>query len=178
MKRTSFSVYALLVCIWVISGAKAWGQVSPLTWNSFVYASSLYDSSQPFSSDVVSRFTPADAITVTRIEVQAGVGAQRYNNSTFPGQYIACTNPVAFKITDGRKSFTLPLPSATTLGSWPANNPSSADSGPLNLNFSAHAKIVMAEVQGDPPALNVSGCTASYINITVQYKIKTSGAAQ
>jgi hypothetical protein len=172
MKRISFSVYTLLACIWVISGTNAWGQANPLTWSSFVAGNVYYDSSQPGTSDVVSRFTPGKAITVTRIEVQAAQGSQRFSFSpTF--EVIACTNPVAFKVTDGSKSFALPLPSAATLVTG-GNNPSSADSGPLNLKFSAGADVVMAVVQGDLPDPNDTGCFANYSNITVQYKIKTS----
>lgn len=169
MKRISFSVYALLVCICVISGAKAWGQVNPLTWSTFVVANAYYDASQPGSSDVVSRFTPANAITVTRIEVQAALGSQRIVFSpTF--QVIACTNPIAFKITDGSKIFILPLPSAATLVTG-GNNPSSADSGPLNLTFLAGSNIVVAVIQGDVPDATHSGCFTNNANMTVQYKL-------
>jgi hypothetical protein len=146
-----------------------WARVSSLTWNSFVSNSSSYSSSVPQISDVLSRFTPAQAIAVTRIEVQAAQGSERYNGS---GHIIPCTKPVSFKITDGEQSFTLPLPSAATFVT-DSNNSSAADSGPLDLAFPAGAKIVLSVIQGDPfePSNNKSACFAADVNITVQYKV-------
>ena len=142
------------------------------TWSSFVAVTVSYDTGAG-GSDVVSRFTPTKAISVTRIEAQAAQGSQRV--VFFPtSQPIACTNPVSFKITDGTTAFTLPLPSATTLVPGKLN-PSSADSGPLHLPFAAGAKLVLTLVQGDPPdpVASTTGCFAKDINITVQYGTPT-----
>ena len=142
-----------------------------MTWSSFVPANAFYDPEQG-GSDVVSRLTLGKAITVTRMEAQAAQGSERLVFSpTF--QAIACTNSI-FKITDGTTTHTLVLPSATTLvpGGF---NPSSADSGPLNVAFPARAKLVLTVVQGDPPdpTTGATGCLANNINIAVQYKTTT-----
>jgi hypothetical protein len=164
--RLNASLFLLLACL--VFGTGVWAQLSPLTWNSFVSNSGFYNSSVPNTSDVVSRFTPAQAIAITRIEVQAALGSQRFGL----GLTIPCTKPVSFKITDGEQSFTLPLPSAATFVSN-TKNPSSADSGPLDLAFPAGAKIVLSVIQGDPPdpSSNTTSCFANEINITVQYKV-------
>jgi hypothetical protein len=174
MKRIRPWISAILGCICLIPATRALGQVSPLTWSSFVIAAGPlgpYDSSQPATSNVVSRFTPARAIKVTRIEIQAAQGTERFIFSP-SFAVVACTKPIAFKITDGSKSFALPLPSAGTLIAG-AFNPSSADSDKLSLEFPADAKIEMTVVLGDLPAPDgsVGGCVAGNINITVQYAI-------
>jgi hypothetical protein len=175
MKGKNLPISILLGFSLLVGSAPLLFAVGPLTWSSFVPAAGFYDTSAGGSggSDVVSRFTPAKAITVTRIEVQAAQGSERLVFSpTF--QAIACTKPVAFKITDGTTSSTLTLPSATTL--VPGNlNPSSADSGPLDVAFAAGAKLVLTVVQGDPPdpITGATGCLANNINITVQYKATT-----
>ncbi|SRR5258708_5909437 len=176
MNRIQLWACVILGCICLIPATTVLGQVSPLTWSSFVVAAGPlgpYDSSQPATSNVVSRFTPARAIKVTRIEVQAAQGVERF---VFSPSFavLPCTKPLAFKITDGSNSFTLPLPSAGTLIAG-AFNPSSADSDKLSLAFPADAKIEMTVLLGDLPAQDgsVGGCVAGNINVTVQYAINT-----
>jgi hypothetical protein len=172
MKLIRLNAFLFLSLACLVFGASVWARVGPLTWNSFVIFSFYYDSSVPNTSDVVSRFTPEQAIAVTRIEVQAVLGSQRYNRPA--GTTIPCTMPISFKITDGEQSFTLPLPSAATVVTNSYNS-SSADSGPLDLAFPAGAKIVLSVIQGDPedPGSNKSKCFAQQVNITVQYKVNS-----
>src|SRR6516225_6384238 len=91
----------VLGCICLLLTSEALGQSGPLTWSSYVTSAGPlgpYDSSQPATSDVVSRFTPTKAIKVSRIEIQAAEGAQRFITSpTFV--VVACTQPLGFKIT-------------------------------------------------------------------------------
>jgi hypothetical protein len=173
MKRIRLNAFLFLSWTCLVFGTSVWARVSPSTWNSFVSNSGFYNSSfpnPPNTSDVVSRFTPSEAIAVTRIEVQAVRGSQR---STVV-QNLPCAKPVSFKITDGEQSFTLPLPSAApfVVGSY---NSSSADSGPLDLAFPAGAKIVLSVIPGDPfePVSGKSPCFANEVNITVQYKVNS-----
>ena len=172
MKKIRSSTCVVLACFCLLLTSKASGQ---LTWSSFVEAlgpGGSYDPSQPATSNVVSRFTPAKAIKVTRVEVQAAQGSQEFIFN--PPSVVACTVPLAFTVTDGSNSFTLPLPSAATVVTG-GNNPSSADSGKLSLGFPAGAKIVIEAVLGDPSGTNTGGCVASEINITVQYEIRAAG---
>lgn len=165
----------ILGCICAIPSTIALGQVGPLTWSSFVIGAGPlgpYDSSQPGTSNVVSRFTPAKAIKVTRIEIQAAQGSEKFIFSP-SFAVVPCTNPLAFRITDGSNSFTLPLPSAATLVTN-AFNPTSADSGKLSLVFPAGAKVVMEVVLGDPAGPDTGGCVAGDINISVQYEIQAT----
>src|SRR6266481_5483105 len=168
MKRPTFFFSVLVMCLLLAGPAQLLFAAATLTWNSFAAASGFYDPSGG-GSDVVSRFTPAKPIVVTRIEVQAAMGPQRLVFS--PGfQVMACTTTTAFKITDGTTTFTLPLPSATTLVAGNPN-PSSADSGPLKVTFPGGRKIVLSVVQGDGPD-PITGATACFFNnanITVQY---------
>jgi hypothetical protein len=170
MKWSTFIVSVLLTLLLLAGPAQLLFSAAALTWNGFASASTFYDPSGG-GSDVVSRFTPARSIVVTRIEVQAAMGAQRLVFS--PNfQVIACSTTIAFKITDGTTAFTLPLPGATTLVAGNPN-PSSADSGPLKVAFPAGAKIVLTVVQGDGPD-PITGATACFFNnanITVQYKV-------
>ena len=170
MKLTLSAFLALLLTS-AVFGATGWARVGPLTWNSFVAESGFY--TVAFSdvvSDVVSRFTPAQAIVVTRMEVQAAQGSQR----TGIGLSKPCTKPVSFKVTDGEQSFTLPLPSAAPFV-LNTNNPSSFDSGPLDLAFPAGAKIVLSVIPGDPPDPNghITECFINVVNITVQYEVNS-----
>lgn len=170
MKRIRLNAFSFLSLACLVFGASVWAGVSSSTWNSFVPASFYYDSSVPNTSDVVSRFTPAQAIAVTRIEAQAVIGSQR--NSGPARTAIPCSMPISFKITDGEQSFTLPLPSAATVVANSYNS-SSADSGLLDLAFPAGAKIVLSVIQGDPEdtGSDKSKCFTQMVNITVQYKV-------
>ena len=171
MKLIRLNALLFLSLAYLVFGASVWARVSPLTWNSFVFRSDVYDSSVPNTSDIVSRFAPAQAIAVTRMEVKALTGSQRFNG---PAHTIPCTKPISFKISDGEKSFALPLPSAATVVANSGNS-SSADSGPLDLAFPADAKIVLSVIQGDPfdPSSNKSACFAGAVNITVQYDVNS-----
>jgi hypothetical protein len=167
--KLNASLFLSLACL--VFGASVWAGVNSSTWNSFVVESGFYTSSLPNTSDVVSRFTPAQAVVVTRMEVQALTGSQRDDG---PAGRIPCTKPISFKITDGEQSFTLPLPSAATFVPNGGNS-SAADSGPLDLVFPAGAKIVLSVIPGDPFDLSSgkSYCYANYVNITVQYKVNS-----
>ena len=169
LKRLNAFLFLSLACL--VFRAGAWAQVSPLTWNSFVSNTSFYSSFVSNNSDVVSRFTPAQAIAVTRIEVQAQQGSKRVNG---PAPPLPCTKPVSFKMTDGEQSFTLPLPSAATVITNSYNS-SSADSGPLDIAFPAGAKIALSVIPGDPfdSSTGLSSCYAAEVNITVQYKVNS-----
>lgn len=172
MKRPARLISVLLVCMLVAGSAQLLFAAAALTWNSFALNEGSYDpSGGSGASDVVSRFTPAKPIVVTRMEIQASSGSQRFVFSpTF--QAIACTNFVSFKITDGTTTFTLPLPSATTVVTGNPN-PSSADSGPLKIAFPAGAKVVLSVVPGDAadPISGATPCFFNNANITVQYKV-------
>jgi hypothetical protein len=170
MKLRRLNAFLFLSLASLVFGTSVWARVSTLTWNSFVLFSFYYDSSVPNTSDIVSRFTPAQAIAVTRIEVHAAQGSQR----SAPGQNFPCTKPVSFKITDGEQNFTLPFPSAAKVITGGYNS-SSADSGPLDLAFPAGAKIVLSVIEGDPfePSTGKSPCFANSVNITVQYKVNS-----
>ena len=172
MERPVLLISVGLACILVAGSASAVFATAALTWNSFAWTEAIYDpSGGSGASDVISRFTPDKEIVVTRLEVQASQGPQRLLFSpTF--QAVACTNPVAFKITDGTTTFTLPLPSATTVVTGKPN-PSSADSGPLKIAFPTGAKIVLSMVPGDAtdPISGATACFFNNANITVQYKV-------
>ena len=95
--------------------------------------SSVYDPVQfPGADGILARLTPARAITVTRLEAQAERGPAKYDATS--GTNIACTKGIGFKITDDKSTYTLTVPSAAMMKTG-ANNPPSADSGPIRLRF-------------------------------------------
>ena len=75
---------------------------------------------------------PGAGNTVTRLEAQAERGPAKYDATS--GTNIACTKGIGFKITDRKSTYTLTVPSAAMMKTG-ANNPSSADSGPIRLRF-------------------------------------------
>lgn len=137
-----------------------------MTWNAFVFSWQDYDSSGvtgTHADGVVSAFIPETSIEVTRVRVEAVNGP--YQSNYAENNTEACTVPPGLEVTDGTKSYTLPL----TNGGSPVS--SSNDSGQLGIRFPAGATIRMVALQGNfaVPDVN-SGCSTAEANVTVQYR--------
>jgi hypothetical protein len=125
------------------------------TWSSHVESTSTYSD----QNKVVARFTPDQAITVTRLELQSAFGSSRADFSL--GQYVQCTKPISFQLTDGTTSYTLILPGPSVLpvpfpSAATTNLSSFADSGRLNLSFSRGKALTVLVLQGDAQTSSVS----------------------
>jgi hypothetical protein len=140
--------------------------VGPLVWSSYanVLGNFIPRPQAPLFSPVVSNFTLDRGITVTRVELHAAIGA--FN----PFVPAPCTVLPAVKLTDGTHSVSLHIPTAPTdsLGDLGAV---SADTGPIRLEFPADARLAVVIVPGDfePPTF----CTATEVNVTVQYHVRS-----
>src|SRR5947209_5399765 len=88
------------------------------------------------NANVVSIFTPATAITVNRIQLQAAGGQ-------------VCTVLPGIRVTDGTTSYSLAIPNTKAKGGiGPATN----DSGVISLAFSANKEIAVKAIPSS------SGC--------------------
>ncbi len=161
MTRFIFRLSILLLTLPTIAAALS-------TWSSHVESTSTYTD----QNNIVARFTPDNAITVTRVELQSAFGSSRANFGL--GQYEQCVKPISFELTDGTTSFTLVLPAPPVLpvpfaSAASANLSSFADSGRLNLNFSRGRTLTVLVLQGDPQDSSDSACFATATSVTVQY---------
>jgi hypothetical protein len=104
----------------------------------------------PNTDGIVSRFTPASDISVTRVQLQVAGGT-------------SCTALPGIEVTDSTTSFTILIPNSTLKNGY--YGPVSADSGPIELPFPKNAPLLVKATPGN------SGCNPYEINITVQYSI-------
>jgi hypothetical protein len=122
-------------------------------WNSKIdtFGNFVRQSANPTANGVVSTFTPATAITVTRIQLQ-GINQL----PTYP-----CTTPAGIKITNGTSTVALIIPNGPNNGQ---SNPVSNDTGVISVAFPAGTPITLKAVPG-------TSCNPYEINIVVQYSI-------
>jgi hypothetical protein len=164
MTRLAIRLSILLLTLPGIAAAMA-------TWSSHVESTSTYS----VQNNVVARFTPDQAITVTRIELQSAFGSSRAEYSL--GQYAQCAKPISFQLTDGTTSYTLTLPGPSVLpvpygSAASANFSSFADSGRLDLRFRGGNTLTVLVLQGDAPqGSSASACFATATSVTVQYHV-------
>ena len=125
----------------------------PFLWTSYIDVLGNYSRGY---SEVVSRFTPGVAITVTRVQLQAAYGSYIYPNTK-------CSPVPKIRVTDGTTKYGLAIPNARQTGPYPSSV--NADSGPIAVNFPANANLLLTVVPGE------TGCTAATINVTVQYSV-------
>jgi hypothetical protein len=136
--------------------ASAQAQTGPLLWNSFIDVLGNFTRADTESA-IVSRFTPGNPVTVTRLQLQAAFGS---NIDLKTG----CEPVPQIKVTDGTTSYALPIPNARFGGPYPLSV--HADSGPISVAFPADANLWIGVVQGQ------ERCDPGTINITVQYTVQ------
>ena len=121
-------------------------------WSSKIdtFGNFVQQPSNPYSNGVVSIFTPATGITITRIQLQAAGGQ-------------VCTSVPGIKVTDGTTSVGLTIPNASV----PAGDFGSVsnDTGPVSVSYPAGDELKLKAVPGN------SGCNPFEINIVVQYRV-------
>ena len=105
----------------------------------------------PNANGVVSVFTPATNITVTRVQL-----------STPAGQ-IACSPLPGIKVTNGTSTVFLAIPNTTATNG--STGPVTNDTGVISVPFSAATQIRLKAVPGQ------SGCNPYEINVVVQYSV-------
>lgn len=104
----------------------------------------------PNTHGVVSNFTPADPITVNRIQLVAAGGQ-------------VCSSLPRIEVTDGTTHHALEIPNTTsTSGFGPVSN----DSGPISLSYAA-GDLVQVKALPAPSG----SCNPFEINIVVQYSV-------
>jgi hypothetical protein len=107
--------------------------------------------SNPNANGVVSVFTPASNITVTRIQLAS------------PAGQIGCSPLPGIKVTNGTSTVFLAIPNTTATNG--STGPVSNDTGVISVPFSAGTQIRLKAVPGG------NGCNPYEINIVVQYSI-------
>jgi hypothetical protein len=125
-------------------------------WTSYIEVLGNYQFKYS-ESDVVSRFTPGVAITVSRMQLQATQGAVVFSTGA------KCDPWPKVKVTDGATTYALAIPNARNVG--PDSLSVHADSGPIAVSFPANANLRLTVFHGE------SGCFAGGINVTVQYSV-------
>ena len=142
-----------LVSAFLLPTAQA--QSGPLLWTSFIDVIGNYLKSGS-EGDLVSRFTPGVAITVTRIQLQAAQGSVLPNGGK--------CNPVPrIRVADGSTGYSIAIPNARGVGRFPLSV--HADSGPIAVSFPANANLHLRIIPGE------TGCNPASINVTVQYSV-------
>jgi hypothetical protein len=121
-------------------------------WTSKIetFGNFVKQSINPNANGIVSIFTPATGITVTRVQLSAAGGQ-------------ICTTPPGIKVTDGTTSYLLAIPNTTATNGFVG--PVSNDSGVISVPFAAGAQLKVKAVPGS------SGCNPYEINIVVQYSV-------
>ncbi len=175
-----FVLSSTLIPLVVFAQSRGSAATSPLVWNSWLRGSLVPPSKSP--AGLFSSFTPANDITITRIEIEALGGPSRSVRPVFfcpNGPLVTCTVRPSVRITNGILSHTVAFSDATILPVGDCfggrrDSGSSTDSGPLELRFAAGTKIQLIAVPGDPDEGSVQGgisaCVAFDLNITVQYR--------
>jgi len=145
MSRTAFCAFSLILYALPLSAQNV--------WTAYVENLAYYQKgdTHPFADGVVSRFTPATDITVTRLQLEAAGGGQH------------CDSLPAEVVTNGISRVRIPIPNTQSDGNLPG--PSSSDSGPVEIPFGQGTKLGMKILFGTP------NCNPFQINVTVQYRV-------
>jgi hypothetical protein len=146
MKMKNLSLLALALCVFAVPVC------AQNVWTAKIdtFGNYVRSNVNPNANGVVSVFTPATNITVNRIQLVAAGGQ-------------VCTNPPAIRVTNGTTGYSLVIPN--TKGSSGTVGPSSNDSGPISLSFTANQPISIKAVE---PTFT---CNPYEINIVVQYSV-------
>jgi hypothetical protein len=151
-----FSVLLTVALLIGILSSNAQAQSGPMLWTSYIDILGNYLLSNS-ESDVVSRFTPGVAITVSRMQLQATQGGYVYRTGA------KCHPLPKVRVTDGSTTYALAVPNARNVG--PYGLSVHADSGPIMVSFPANAELRLSMFPGE------TGCYAGGIHVTVQYSV-------
>jgi hypothetical protein len=138
---------------------------APLLWNAKIdtLGNFILGKHLPLESKVVSTFTPSSDITVTRMQLQAALGASKGSPAT------PCSVVPSIHVYDNHDRLGIDIPNGPIgsgkFGTYAGSV--SSDSGPVSLHFSAGVPISIVAIPGDDTS---TFCNAGEINIAVQYQ--------
>jgi hypothetical protein len=145
VKKVFLLAFALSLLALPLHAQNVWSSKID-TFGNFVPASF-----NPNANGVVSVFTPATSITVTRVQLSS------------PAGQISCSPLPGIKVTNGTSTVFLAIPNTTATNG--STGPVTNDTGVISVSFSAGTQIRLKAVPGG------NSCNPYEINIVVQYSV-------